>query len=91
MREIGRLNQLRKQTEALLNLIVEHVPSDDQFEWLLDCKEPTAFDAHVVSYLARLQDAGNGELVPLKSKAYLEKAKDSKYWREVMGDRPTLR
>lgn len=51
--------------------------------WVFGTAHPTAFDAHLVVYVARMRDVGRGELIPGRVMEYLERAMDGAEWREM--------
>lgn len=60
--------------------------------WIFGTSEPTALDAHMVPFLARLVDVGRGGMFQDKEriKSYAERAFQSKTWMEVMQGRKTV-
>lgn len=48
-----------------------------QTDWILNTTHPTALDAHIVVFVARLKDAGRGELIPARIIDYAEKQMDT--------------
>jgi len=67
----------------------EEVLSEDA-SWLYGLPQPTAVDAHLVPFLARLRDAGRFQLVSPRLKAYLATAEKTPEWQNVMEGRRTL-
>jgi hypothetical protein len=59
-------------------------------DWVLDTPHPTALDAHLIVFVARLKDAGRGELVPARVVKYADKAMDTSAWRDMMQGRQTI-
>ena len=51
---------------------------------------PTAFDAHLVVYVARMRDVGRGELIPGRVMEYLDRATEGVEWKEMMDGRRTV-
>jgi hypothetical protein len=58
--------------------------------WVLDTPHPTALDAHLIVFVARLRDAGRGELVPTLVVKYADGAMDTSAWRDMMQGRQTI-
>jgi hypothetical protein len=58
--------------------------------WVLDAPHPTALDAHLVVFVARLKDAGRGELVPARVMEYADRAMNASAWKAVMQGRQTI-
>ena len=59
-------------------------------DWILSTPHPTALDAHVTVFAARLRDAGRGELVPLRITAYADKQMSTVAWKEMTRGRGTV-
>ncbi|KAF7189817.1 hypothetical protein HII31_08924 [Pseudocercospora fuligena] len=70
-------------TEVELKLKVSNT------SWILSTAEPTAFDSHFVTFVARLQDVGRDNLVPDSVAAYASMAMSLPQWKEVMQGRRT--
>lgn len=51
---------------------------------------PTALDAHIITFIARLYDADRKRLVPERLQRYGERAMQRREWQSVMDGRPTL-
>jgi hypothetical protein len=58
--------------------------------WVLDTPHPTALDAHLIVFVARLKDAGRGELVPARVGEYADGAMDTSAWKDMMQGRQTI-
>jgi hypothetical protein len=58
--------------------------------WVLDTPYPTALDAHLVIVVARLRDAGRGELVPNRVVRYANVAMETSAWKDMMQGRQTI-
>jgi hypothetical protein len=58
--------------------------------WVLDTPHPTALDAHLIVFVARLKDSGRGELVPARLMEYADRAMDASAWKDVMQGRQTI-
>jgi hypothetical protein len=58
--------------------------------WVLDTPHPTALDAHLIVFVARLRDAGRGELVPNRVVKYADEAIDTSAWKDMMQGRQTI-
>jgi len=50
----------------------------------------TILDAHCVPFIARLMEAGNEDLVPLKVQNYAKLAMSGHQWQSVQEGKPTL-
>lgn len=58
--------------------------------WVFGTAHPTAFDAHLVVYVARMRDVGRGELIPGRVMEYLDRATEGVEWKEMMDGRRTV-
>lgn len=77
------------RTKDLLHELGE-VLQDSQTDWILNTTHPTALDAHVIVFIARLKDAGRGELVPACFMNYADKQMDTSLWKQMMQGRSTI-
>ncbi|OAL27736.1 hypothetical protein AYO22_03402 [Fonsecaea multimorphosa] len=58
--------------------------------WIFGSEDPTALDAHVVPFAARLIDVGRQGMLPDRVRAYADRAFDAEPWKEVMQGRKTV-
>jgi hypothetical protein len=58
--------------------------------WLFGLPYATALDAHLVVFIARLQDIGKGGIVPPALAAYANQAMAGPEWKSVMEGRRTM-
>ncbi|OQV04058.1 Glutathione S-transferase, domain-containing protein [Cladophialophora immunda] len=58
--------------------------------WIFGTADPTALDAHVVPFVARLMDVGRQGMLQDRVRAYAERAFDAEAWREAMQGRRTV-
>lgn len=58
--------------------------------WLMGSEKPSALDAHLVVFIARMYDAKRAELIPPRLKEYGERAMDGEAWKNVMEGRNTM-
>lgn len=77
------------KTSDFLHEICE-MSQKSQTAWILDTTHPTALDAHVIVFLARLKDAGRRELIPARIIDYAGKQMDTVVWKEMMQGRSTI-
>lgn len=63
---------------------------EGQGPWLHG-RDATALDAHVVMFLARLQDVGRANLIPTRLRRYLAMAMETSEWKAVMAGKRTMR
>ncbi len=78
----------RVHAVRLMDAFAEHVSGLGP--WLFGEQRPTALDAHLVIFIARMLDLGRGEAVPEPLKAYAEAAFASAEYNAVMAGRRTL-
>jgi hypothetical protein len=57
--------------------------------WLLGLSRPSALDAHVVVFIARMYDVNRKELIPEKLQQYGDRAMSDKIWQDMMEGRNT--
>lgn len=62
---------------------------NSQTGWLFNFDKPSALDAHLVVFIARMMDINRGDLVPEALKGYAAKAMNGTEWKEVMQGRTT--
>ncbi|KAH8814838.1 hypothetical protein F5884DRAFT_841009 [Xylogone sp. PMI_703] len=58
--------------------------------WLFGTEKPTALDAHVIPFLARLYDAGRQYMIDPQLQSYAETVFEMDLWKEFMGGRKTI-
>lgn len=58
--------------------------------WIFGTRDPTALDAHVVPFIARLLDVGRQGMLQDRVRAYSERAFDAEAWKELMQGRKTV-
>lgn len=58
--------------------------------WIFGTEDPTALDAHVVPFVARLIDVGRHWMLQDRVRAFAEHAFDADAWKEVMQGRKTV-
>jgi glutathione S-transferase len=63
---------------------------DDRSPWIFGTAEPTALDAHVVPFIARLLDVGRDGMLQDRVRAYAERAFEGEPWKDVMQGRRTV-
>ncbi|EMC95910.1 hypothetical protein BAUCODRAFT_34669 [Baudoinia panamericana UAMH 10762] len=59
-------------------------------QWLFGSDRPSALDAHLAVYLARLRDVKREDLIPGRLGTYLEHAMSMPEWEQVMQGRKTM-
>jgi hypothetical protein len=58
--------------------------------WLFELAQPSALDAHLITFIARMRDVGREEIVPEALGRYVDKAMERDEWRDVMQGRKTM-
>ena len=69
---------------------LEELVQNSQTGWCFGLKEPSALDAHLVVFIARMFDVKRGQLIPEGLKVYAQRAMDGAAWNEVMQGRNTF-
>jgi hypothetical protein len=77
------------QTKDLLHEIGKTL-QESQTDWILNTSHPTALDAHFIVFVARLKDAGRGELVPARTREYAVKQMNTAAWQAMMQGQGTV-
>lgn len=77
------------ETKDLLHEIGE-VLQVSRTDWILSTTLPTALDAHVIVFVARLKDAGRGELVPGRIIDYADKQMETNLWKDMVQGQGTV-
>lgn len=77
------------QTKILLQEIGKML-QESQTDWILDTPHPTALDAHFIVFVARLKDAGRGELVPARIIDYADKRMNTAVWKVMVQGQGTV-
>lgn len=77
------------KTRDFLHEICE-MSQKSQTDWILNTTHPTALDAHIIVFVARLKDASRGELVPACIIDYAEKQMETAVWKEMMQGQSTI-
>jgi hypothetical protein len=58
--------------------------------WLFGLTQPSALDAHLIIFIARMRDVGREEIVPEALGRYVDKAMERDEWRDLMQGRKTM-
>ena len=74
--------ELMKEFETMLN--------GTKTGWCLGFDQPSALDAHLVVFIARMFDVKRANLVPDRVKEYAEVAMKGEEWKAVMQGRNTF-
>lgn len=61
-----------------------------QTGWLLGLDSPSALDAHLVCFIARMTDRKRGDLIPERLQSYGLRAMNGEEWKSVMQGQSTL-
>lgn len=58
--------------------------------WIFNLLHPTALDAHLTVFIARMLDVGREDIIPEKLKTYAERVMQTEEWKNVMQGRRTM-
>jgi hypothetical protein len=58
--------------------------------WLLGHTQPSALDAHLITFIARMRDGGMEEIVPEVLRRYIDAAMEQDAWKYTMQGRRTM-
>jgi hypothetical protein len=58
--------------------------------WLFGLPQPSALDAHLIVFIARMKDAGRKDIIPERLVKYADAAMEQKEWKDVMQGRGTM-
>lgn len=72
-----------------LLLKIEGLVSEPPSQWLFGQK-PSALDAHLIPFIARLREVGREYLIPQALGRYADWAMGGNEWTELMDGRPTM-
>ncbi|KUL87831.1 hypothetical protein ZTR_03134 [Talaromyces verruculosus] len=78
-----------ERTRSLLARIEGYV-EPQKGPWVFGLNVPTALDAHLVVFIARLRDVGRDVLIPTRLGEYASKAMEMPEWETLMEDRKTM-
>ena len=75
-----------------LESLVTWPPSrtESSTSWLFDLPHPTALDAHLIVFIARMLDVNRGEIIPERLKKYAAQVMETNEWESVMQGRGTV-
>ncbi len=68
----------------------EDILNDSNSGWCFGLKQPSAFDTHLIVFIARMMDVGREGLIPERIRQYAAKASESEEWKSVMQGRRTM-
>jgi hypothetical protein len=68
----------------------EQLVRESRTGWLLGLEHPSAIDAHLIVFVARVLDVNREDLLPTLLVQWAKKAMEGKEWREVMQGRSTI-
>ena len=78
---------MEERAKKLLTSLERHLPEDEG--WLFGGK-PTALDAHLVVFIARMLDVGRDSLIPARLQRYGSWAEKTPEWIQMMEGRRTM-
>jgi hypothetical protein len=90
---VEKTRSLLSEFAALIPSGTADVKNDEKLgsgPWLWGQEHPTALDAHLIVFVARLQDIGLGELVPRALEKLVQRACAGDEWQTVMQGRRTM-
>ena len=67
----------------------EKILQDSPTDWCFGLQQPSALDAHLVVFIARMQDVHREDLLPQRVREYGTKAMATPQWQDVMQGRKT--
>lgn len=70
------------------DMVVYKTKSKGKGPWILGTEDPTALDAHLVIFLARLQDLGKHKFIPAELRGYADMAMETPAFKAVFWDVP---
>jgi glutathione S-transferase len=76
------------RARELLSMLDSLVPSPPT-RWIFG-EKPTALDAHLVVFIARMRDVGRRNLIPERLEKYGDWAMEGKEWMKMMNGRATM-
>lgn len=82
------VKQNEEKAKALM-LRFQEMLQASQTGWLFNLPQPSALDAHLVVFIARMYDVKRHNLIPEKLQEYGNRAMSEKAWKDVMGGRNT--
>ena len=71
-----------EQASQLMEDMQSYLP--DHARWLFGLSEPSALDAHLITFIARMRDVGRDEIIPARLQAYAEAAQKTPEWNSVV-------
>ena len=87
--EPGVAEQNLEQSRRLMGTF-EGLLQAEAGPWLWGLSRPTALDAHLVAFIARLRDIGQGDNVPSDLSIYADTAMAGSEWNSTMQGRRTF-
>ncbi|KAH9838209.1 Glutathione S-transferase, domain-containing protein, partial [Teratosphaeria destructans] len=76
-------------TQQLVSQLVSNLEAS-KTGYLFGLERPSALDAHLVVFVARMLDIKRDDMIPMQLKSYAEKAMGGKEWQDVMQGRRTV-
>jgi hypothetical protein len=76
--------------EEFESLLPETTANDASGFWLLGLPQPSALDAHLVVFIARMHDVGRKDIVPETLDRYADAAMAQDEWKHMMQGRKTV-
>lgn len=85
-----RIEEAENRTKVILRKMEHLLHQHSSESWLFASSSPTALDAHLIIFIARLFDIGRKDLIPERLLEYGEMACKTQEWDQVMQDRRTV-
>ena len=83
-----RAQKLMERFESLVTWPPSRGESSES--WLFDLPHPTALDAHLTVFIARMLDVRRSEIIPESLKNYAARVMETNEWKSVMQGRGTV-
>lgn len=84
----GRARELLLNLQSLLP--GHELTNGESGPWLFGLTHPTALDAHLIVFIARMWDVGRSDIVPLSLGKYAARAMEEDGWKNTMQGRKTM-
>ena len=78
-----------KRTEAIMDEL-HYILEQSQSGWFFGVEQPSALDAHVLGFIARLQDVGRDGLIPADLMQWADNFMQRREWKDLMKGVRTL-
>jgi len=90
----GVPEEMTKRARALMEAFQSWLPGapskDASGPWILGLTQPSALDAHLITFIARMRDVGREEIIPEVLGKYADAAMEQDEWKDLMQGRRTM-